>query len=116
MQKLADVCAGLFEKHAEAIAAVDPSRVQRSYRYSYHWFYDLESILAVAGVGKEDLDLLRSALDQCVLYKASTPSFMQEFDINVFCGMSMFLPCNGGDKLKEYYKSLDWNEATGLVR
>ena len=116
MQKLADVCAGLFEKHAEAIAAVDPSRVQRFYRYSYHWFYDLESILAVAGVGKEDLDLLRSALDQCVLYKASTPSFMQEFDINVFCGMSMFLPCNGGDKLKEYYKSLDWNEATGLVR
>lgn len=116
MGRLVRVCADLFDRYSEAIDAVDPSKVQRFYRSGYHWFYDLESILMNAGISREEHDELRAALAECVVYKASTPSFMQEFEINVFSGFSMFLPCNGGDRLKEFYKGLDWNKATGLVR
>lgn len=116
MGRLADLCSELFSKYSQALDNVDPSRVQRFYRSSYHWFYDLESILVQAGITADELASLRAALDECVLYKASTPSFMQEFDIDVFSGLSMFLPSNGGDRLKEFYKGLDWNKATGLVR
>lgn len=116
MEPLTKVCSDLFAKYASEIAAVNPSKVQRFYRSGYHWFYDLESILMVAGVSQEELKALRAAIAECVIYKAATPSFMQEFDINVFSGFSMFLPCNGGDRLREFYKTLDWNKATGLVR
>lgn len=116
MGELAAVCSELFEKYSAALDAVNPASVQRFYRSSYHWFYDLESILNAAGISKEELDSLHEALSACVLYKASTPSFMQEFDIKTFCGFSMFLPCNGGDRLKDFYTTLDWNKATGLVR
>lgn len=116
MDKLAALCAQLFDKYADAIEGIDHSNVQKYYRRSYHWFYDLESILISAGITNEELVSLHDALDECVLYKASTPSFMEEFDIDIFSGFSMFLPCRGGDRLKEFYTTLDWNKATGLVR
>lgn len=116
MEKLAVLCSELFSKYSDALDTVDPSKVQRFYRSGYHWFYDLESILIQAGITDDELADLHDALDECILYKASTPSFMQEFDINIFSGLSMFLPSDGGDRLKEFYKGLDWNKATGLVR
>jgi hypothetical protein len=38
------------------------------------------------------------------------------FVFNTYCGLSMYLPCNGSDYLDEYYKTLAWNKATSLVR
>ena len=37
------------------------------------------------------------------------------FDINAYCGLSMYLPCKGDATLDAYYKTLDWNIATKLV-
>lgn len=116
MESLISICGQLFAKYYDKIHALSPESVQRFYRSNYHWFYDLESILVQAGVTSEELKSLHDALDKCVLYKASTPSFMNEFNIEVFSGFSMFLPSNGGGRLKEYYRTLDWNKATGLVK
>ena len=115
LEPLAEVCRNLFETHRSGLAAINPSKVQRFYRYSKHWFYDLESIVMHAGASDEELKALHDALDRCVLYAAHTPEFMMEFEIDIFSGFSMYLPCNGGAELDKFYKTLKWNQATALV-
>lgn len=115
LQPLGDVCAELFEKYRAGIGDVSPSRVQRYYRGSYHWFYDLRSIMRNAGASDDDLDALDSAIEGCMLYKAATPSFMNSFEINEYSGFSMYLPCNGSSELDKFYRTLAWNVRTGLV-
>lgn len=116
LDRLVAVCSDLFSTYRSSINTLNHSKVQRYYRSSYHWFYDLESILVQAGANQQELADLRQALDECVVYKASTPSFMNSFSINVFSGFSMFLPSHGGNYLKSYYRTLGWNNATGLVQ
>lgn len=115
MEPLAHTCRTLFEKYRNEIAGLSPGSVQRYYRSRYHWFYDLEDILAKAGITAEELTQLRESLNKCIIYKASTPEFMNEFRINTYSGLSMYLPCNGSAELDKYYKTLQWNIDTKLV-
>ena len=115
LEPLASTCRTLFSAYRNKINSLNYMNVQRYYRSSFHWFYDLESILVQAGISQDELTALRRDLDGCVMYKANTPSFMNSFNIDVFSGFSMFLPSHGGDYLKSYYKTLEWNKATGLV-
>ena len=83
-----------------------------------HWFYDLEDILVKAGISSAEHSSLSSALNSCILYKAATEEFLKSyggFAIDTFCGMTMYLPCNGSTLLDNKYKALAWNKATGLV-
>lgn len=116
LEPLKEVCSDLFSKYRNSIASVNPDKVQRFYTGNHHWFYDLESILTVAGITAEELGSLHEALDRCILYKGHTPSFLGEFDIKTFSGFSMYLPKRGSAQLDRYYKTLKWNEATGLVQ
>ena len=116
LEPLAAVCHELFGKYSSEISRLQSGRVQRYYRSGHHWFYDLESILVEAGINQEELDSLHAALDLCVLYKGHTPDFMGSFDIRTFSGFSMYLPSHGTAELSRYYKTLDWNIATGLVK
>lgn len=115
LQPLASVCKELFKQYSEEISSLDPSKVQKYFRSGKHWFYDLESILINAGITAGELKDLHNALDKCVMYKAHTPKFMSEFDIHTFSGFSMYLPCNGSKFLDSFYKTLKWNQDTGLV-
>ena len=115
LSPLARVCGELFTKYSDAIAVLDHNQVQRFYRMGKHWFYDLESILLNAGINDNELAELHAALDKCVIYKAHTPKFMSDFKIHTFCGFSMYLPCQGSEKLNDFYKNLKWNKDTGLV-
>ena len=118
MDALASICNTLFSKYRSAIASLDPSLVQRYYRYDKHWFYDLEDILVKAGITEDEHRSLTSALNQCILYKAATPEFLKGyggFVIETFSGLSMYLPCNGSAFLNSEYEGLAWNRATGLV-
>lgn len=116
MGSLTEICRELFDKYREAILAVDPDSVQRYYRYERHWFYDLRDILIKAGMTSEEKARLDAALDECILYKAATQYFLS-IPITSYSGLSMFLPANGSDYIKNYYKeNLSWNTATGLVQ
>lgn len=115
MDNLAETCRDLFEKYRKGLADIAPDRVQGFFRYNKHWFYDLEDILKNAGASEDDLARLSGAIDKCIVYKAATPYFIN-FRIDRFCGLSMYLPCDGSEFLDNYYKSLSWNEATGLVQ
>ena len=116
LEPLAGFCKDFFASHRAQLALIDPRNVQRFYRSNKHWFYDLESIVINAGATEEELDLLHTALDECVVYKGHTPEFMSEFKIDTFSGFSMYLPCNGGAELDKFYKTLQWNKATELVQ
>ena len=116
LEPLAETCSILFDKYSDKIHSLNASDVQRFYRGSKHWFYDLESILLNAGISDSELQELHSALNRCILYKGATPSFMNEFSIHTFSGFSMYLPSNGHDELDKYYKTLKWNKITGLVK
>ena len=120
MEPLAEVCRELFEKYREPMRLVDPETIQRFYRYDYHWFYDLADIVAKSGATDEELLALNDALERCVVYKAATPEFMGSFSIETFSGFSMFFPYTKLGNvhefaLQQYYKTLKWNTATGLV-
>lgn len=115
VEPVADVCREIFAAHRSGLASIDPSKVQRFYRSGKHWFYDLESIVIEAGATEEEIARLHEALDQCIVYKGHTPWFMNEFQIKKFSGFSMYLPCNGSIQLDKFYKTLQWNQATGLV-
>ncbi len=112
---MAEVCRDIFSAHREGLASINHEDVQRFYRSSKHWFYDLESIIREAGATEEEITRLQNALDQCVLYKGYTPEFMNEFKIDIFSGFSMYLPCHGNAELSKFYKTLQWNQSTGLV-
>lgn len=115
MDPLADICRTLFEKYKNNIPFLNPDKIQRYYRYDYHWFYDLEDIIIHAGATEEELALLHEALNECIVYKACTPEFMGSFTIDIYSGLSMYLPCNGSVELDKYYKTLKWNIDTKLV-
>ena len=116
MEPLAEVCCNLFEKYRSEIDALNPNKVQRYYRGSDHWFYDIEDIIVKAGATQQEIVDFQSALNSCIVYKAATPSFMQSFAINTYSGLSMYLPCNGKVELDNFYRTLDWNKATSLLK
>ena len=116
LEPLATVCKDIFERYRAAIATVDPGTVQGYFRYNKHWFYDLKDILVKSGVSGADLTAFDSALGQCMLYEAHTDNFLGSFDITDDCGLSMYLPCDGCAELDDFYRKLDWNKATGLVK
>lgn len=123
MGRLAEVCRNLFQKYRTGLESLNPKNVQKYFRSSFHWFYDLESIIYEAakesGAGtqevNEDIRALREALKECIIYKAATPYFMNEFHILTYSGLSMYLPANGSDYLDAYYRRLKWNIDTSLV-
>ncbi len=116
LEPLADLCSELFSKYREALDNIDHNDIQGYYTSSYHWFFDLGDIVEHLGCDDEELSKFNTLMDNCVVYKAATPSFLDSFDITHFSGLSMMLPNYAGDYLKNYYKTcLEWNNATSLV-
>lgn len=117
---LAAVCRSIFRKHDISYDSCDKVRLQQFFRNrnrnTQKWFYDLRSIMAAAGADEVELADLDWALEQCVVYKAATEWFMNDFEIKTFCGMSMYLPYPERNYLNSYYKELAWNKTTGLLR
>ncbi len=116
MDELAQICRTLFGKYREKLTIMDGDNVQGYfYDASKHWHYDLYDIIEKAGADAGELAELKAALEKCVLYKAATPYFFN-LQIKSHCGLSMYLPSMGGKYLDEFYKTLEWNKATELVR
>lgn len=111
---LAESCKSLFSKYRNQISLVNAANVQGYFRARKHWFYDLTDILRQSGVPEADMTDYNKAMSDCVLYNAATDTFIN-FDIRTHCGLSMYLPADGNSELDEFYKTLSWNKASGLV-
>lgn len=116
LDKLASVCAVIFDKYRSEIGSVDPKTVQGFFTNNKHWFYDLEDILVKSGISGSDYISFKEALDECILFEGHTPRVLS-FEVKTSCGLSCFLPAaDGSTDLRSFYKSLSWNQATGLVK
>lgn len=115
---LAAVCRNLFRNYDISKDNVDASKLQKYFHYSNHaWFYDLYSIVQAAGASETELSDLQWALDECIIYKAATPTFaLYGFPIDTHSGLSMYLPEKERTQLNSYYRELTWNKLTGLVK
>ena len=95
---------------------VDTTSIQKYYRGTKHWFYDFAGLMEqLAG---ENAAPLKSALESAVLYKASTPNFLElPIRPNKFSGLSTYIPSPTADpELLEYYTKLRWNQDTGYIQ
>ena len=116
LEPLAEICRTLFEKYRSAILALDGDDVQGYFRYDRHYFYDLKDVLVQAGISWTEKKQLEAALQDCLLYQAATPYFL-DIRLSRVCGLSMYLPSMGTDFLNQFYKDqIAWNEATSLVK
>lgn len=115
---LAAVCRNLFRNYDISKDNVDASKLQKYFYYTNHaWSYDLYSIVQAAGASETELSDLQWALDECILYKAATPTFaLYGFPIDTHSGLSMYLPEKKRTQLNSYYRELTWNKLTGLLK
>lgn len=117
--KLVEVCSRLNSLYAEEIAALDIADVQGFSSGKRQWYFDLEDIYRQAGVSQTDFAALKDAMAECILYEGHTSRYYSGgsmHDIRTCCGLTMFLPQSGGEYLNNFYKTLSWNQATGLVQ
>ena len=120
MDPLAEICREIFSSCREGLASLEGSEEVQMYfreadRESLQWYYDLEDIAIHAGASESQLSRLRNALDDCVLYKQATEWLLGTTRINHHSGLSMYLPFRDRAYLNDFYKTLDWNIATGSV-
>ena len=118
IDRLAQTCKYIFSAHREDIAQLytKTGNIQRYYTLSSHkCFYDLEDIISNCNASAEELSSLKEALDRCIPYCASTDYILGTIKVNTYSGLSMYLPLPSEPGLNSYYKTLEWNKATGLV-
>lgn len=122
LEPLAEACKEVFESHRSEIAALEGKNIvqpyfQKSYSSLHGWFFDLESVIINGGASQEQQARVKNALNQCIIYKAATETFFTtQIKIDHHCGLSMYLPYKNKAYLNKFYKSLEWNKATGLVK
>jgi len=107
----------VFEKYRDEIPNLRVSDVQQYFRDNYHWFYDFGDFITQLA-GKEDAAPVMEALEKAVVYKATTPYFLEiNIDPERFCGLGTYIPLTPADaELDAYYKELEWNKAVEMVK
>lgn len=114
MQALANACQTVFRNHQDQILMLDRGHVQPYFRYNKHWFYDIDDFVQqVADDG--EYQAFNRALNQAVIYRDATDYFL-DLEISHYSGLSIYIPRREYTVLNNYYKTLAWNQATGLVQ
>lgn len=116
LNEIANAYAEIIKDYKSNIDNVDYSKVQKYfYSSSKHWNYDMYDIVEQADIPEKNLEPLKKAIDNCIIYKAHTPSFFN-LKIDRYSGLSMYLPADGKRFLDIEYKKTAWNKEVGLVK
>ena len=114
LNALAAACKPIFQQHREQILTIDRSKIQPYFRFNKHWYYDLDDFVGRVATDAEYRTFI-SALDQTVVFKDATDSFLS-IDIKHYSGLSIYIPRPEYTVLNNFYKTLQWNQATELVQ
>lgn len=116
LEGVAQAAKVVFDKYRDSIKNLNFSSVQKYYRFNKHWFFDFGDFITQLA-GEEQAAPVLEALDKAVLYKASTPYFLNIYiDRNKYSGLSTYIPIEPADaELATYYKTLEWNKAVGMI-
>lgn len=115
LDALASCFRDIVSEHRDDLDEAPRSQVQAYFYNEYHWFFDLRDLLYEAGATDAELQRLDKALSDCITYKAATEKFF-DLKLESVCGLSVYFPIPGNTVLNNYYKTLSWNQTTGLIR
>ena len=113
LEPLAAFCATAFKKYSHSLGTLNPGALQVFDRCRKHWLFDMGDIMShiLPASSYMEYSLL---LQQATAYKANTPKFIN-IDIKKYSGFGMYLPNPEYGILNDYYRTIAWNKATGLV-
>ena len=117
LDELAAASKAVFDKYGDFIPTFDASKVQKYFRENKHWFYDFDDFITQLA-GSADAAPVKAALKKAVPYKAATSYFFDlAIDSDKYSGLGTYIPFSPADlELNEYYKTLEWNKAVGMVK
>lgn len=113
LEAVATACRPIFQATQEQIMTLDRSQVQAYFRYGKHWYYDLDDFVGRLADSNQ-YRTFTSALQKAVIFKDTTEEFIG-LPITHYSGLSIYIPRPEYTVLNNYYKTLAWNKATGLV-
>lgn len=121
LEELAERTKEIFSLNRDKIEGFTKDNVQRYSRFSTKdWFFDLQDfcdqLSSLTPSHSAELTAFKKAVSEAVIYKATTPKFLSiTIDPNKFSGLSTYIPVPKNSVLDAFYKTLEWNKATGLV-
>ena len=122
LDKLANACKPIFENHYDQIMTLDRARVQPYCHPKISPFYDIDDFMRQIA-DENEYKAFSEALDHVVIFKDATEQFLTGksvpytmVDIDHYSGLSIYIPQPEDTLLNNYYRTLDWNLATDLVR
>ncbi len=110
---LATICSSIFEENRAKLSNVDKSQIQRYFRMSDRWFWDLSDFIETIATA-EQFTLYRESLSKVVVAKWNTPKFLS-INIESFSGVSSYIPNWSESTLINYYRGLEWNRKVKMV-
>jgi hypothetical protein len=105
----------LIEANEVDMSAFDRTSVQRLDIYTEQYTFDLADFINKA-FPEADKTAFLLQLEKSVLYKANTPMFLSEYEINTYCGLSCYIPHPIRNDLNAYYSTLNWFEDSELYK
>lgn len=114
LEGLAAACKPIFQNHQDRILTLDRSRVQPYFRMDKHWYYDLDHFVKQVATDAEYQQFTK-ALGSTVIFKDATEWFLS-IEMKNVSGLSVYIPRTEYTVLNTYYRTLAWNQATGLVK
>jgi hypothetical protein len=70
--------------------------------------FDFDSFIAAVSTNKEYYPEFNEALSQVVIYKNCTSSILDNLQIDIFSGMSIFIPNTFNKQYYDFYENFDW--------
>ena len=103
----------IVSKYRPVLWALEKDDLQPYFRGDRHWFWDLGDV--VSHVADEtEYQAFSRALKAAVPFHDETEMFLT-IPMRHCCGLSTYLPPQGGSSLNEYYRKLGWDLTVGLV-
>ena len=113
LERLATATRRIMETQSFDKSAFDRTSAQRLDSYEEQYMFDFMDFInkSFPEAGKSELT---GQLNKTVLYKARTEKYMNQYEINTFCGLSCYIPLESREDLNSYYQQLGWCKAAGF--
>ncbi len=114
LESLASACKAIYDDNRDKVGGLDMGSIQPFFRLNKHWFYDLGSFVDALEPSDELVEDFRKAMSEAVVFKEHTDTFIS-IEITEYSGLSTYVQNPEEPYLDDYYRTLDWNIATGMV-
>jgi hypothetical protein len=112
LENLAAATRRVVAQQPFSLATFDRASVQRLDMFSEQYAFDFLDFISQA-FPHADTGELTAQLSRVVLYKAHTASFLEQYPVDAYCGLSTYIPHPQRSDLNSYYRRLAWYGDSG---